>query len=351
MRRINIIATDSKSGLARDVTILSSILRKAGFSVTFYILGKQTLSHQIQRVTSKINRCASYTLRNKPPYDINLFLEYVQPSLFSYARVNCLIPNQEWFRESWCAHLEEFDYILCKTPLAQNIFSKLGCKTEFISFTSLDCFNDKYPKDYNSFIHLASSWQKGTKTIMELWNRHPEWPKLIIKQKRNSLWEISQSNSETTIASLREAAPTLAGGIANPHTPNIHYITKYLDDRVLQEYQNSHGIHLCPSEAEGFGHYIVEAMSCKSLTLTTNAPPMNQIINPNRGILVDYHQTKTQRLGTNYYVNPSSLEEKINEISGMDYYTKKQLGENARDWYQDNDRFFRHKLIEVISNI
>ncbi|MCP2728295.1 glycosyltransferase [Limnofasciculus baicalensis] len=172
---------------------------------------------------------------------------------------------------------------------------------------------------------MASSWQKGTKTILEVWKRHPEWPRLTIKQKQNSSTKIT--------------------------APNIEYITKYLDDEVLCQYQNSHGIHLCPSEAEGFGHYIVEAMSCQAVTLTTNAPPMNQVITPNRGILVDYHDSKIHRLGTNYYVNPQSLEQKINEILGMDYNSKKQLGENARDWYQQNDSFFRRKLIEVLGNL
>ncbi len=325
MKRINIITTESKAGLGRDVKILASLLKEAGFSVTVYILGEKTVGHKIQRITTYINRFASSTLKSKPPYDINLFLEYVEPSWFPYASINCLLPNQEWFREDWYPYLEKFDYILCKTRFAQNIFSKLGCKTEFISFTSLDCFNEKYPKDYDAFLHLASSWQKGTKTILEVWQRHPEWPRLTIKQKQNSSTKIA--------------------------APNIEYITKYLDDEVLCQYQNSHGIHLCPSEAEGFGHYIVEAMSCQAVTLTTNAPPMNQVITPNRGILADYHDSKIYRLGTNYYVNPQSLEQKINEILGMDYNSKKQLGENARDWYQQNDSFFRRKLIEVLGNL
>ena len=55
-------------------------------------------------------------------------------------------------------------------------------------------------------------------------------------------------------------------------------------------------------------------MSTKALTLTTNAPPMNELITPERGLLVNYHNTKPQRLGTNYYVDPQNLEEKIEEV-------------------------------------
>jgi glycosyltransferase involved in cell wall biosynthesis len=119
----------------------------------------------------------------------------------------------------------------------------------------------------------------------------------------------------------------------------------------LRNYQNSCGVHLCLSEAEGFGHYIVEAMSCKSLTLTTNAPPMNELVTQNRGVLVEYFKTKPQRLGINYYVNPSDLETKIDRALGMDSMSKKVLGENARDWYLENDRFFKHKIVEIIKYI
>jgi glycosyltransferase involved in cell wall biosynthesis len=325
MKHINIITVDNRSGLSRSTAILARVLRDAGFQVTVYPLGQPTLGHKLQRVTTYLHRAASYTLTGKPPYDINIFIEYVIPSWFSYARVNCLIPHQEWFRDEWRPYLTQFDYVLCLTKFAQSIFDQLGCKTEFISFTSIDRFDEKHTKNYDVFFHLASSLQKGTNTIIDVWQRHPEWPRLTIKENR------------------KNASPVVAS--------NIEYITKYLDEAVLCEYQNSHGIHLCPSEAEGFGHCIVEAMSCKAVTITTNAPPMNELIATNRGILADYGTTKVQRLGINYYVDHQSLEQKVNEILGMDYASKKQLGENARDWYQENDQFFRRKIVEVIGDM
>ncbi len=327
MKRINIITVDNKSGLTRDATIIAQTLRNAGFKVSIYELGKSTLGHKIQRLTSYLDRVISHTLRSKPPYDVNLFIEYVIPSWFSYAQVNCLIPNQEWFRDEWRSYLNQFDYILCKTKFAQNIFDQLGCKTKFISFTSLDRFNKKYTKNYDRFFHLAgSNLQKGTKTIIDVWQKNPRFAPLTIIQN-----------------------PQKAQRINN--TDNIEHITQYMDDKILLEYQNSYGIHLCPSEAEGFGHYLVEAMSCEAVTITTNAPPMNEIITPVRGLLADYSHTKPHKLGINYYVDPQSLEQKINEILDMNYSQKKQLGENARSWYLDNDKFFRQSIVEVIASI
>ncbi len=89
-------------------------------------------------------------------------------------------------------------------------------------------------------------------------------------------------------------------------------------------------------------------MSCRALTLTTNAPPMNELITPDRGILVNYHRTRKQRSGANYYVDPIDLEHKIDEIIRMDPASKQLLGQRARDWYEENDRFFRRQLIEAL---
>jgi hypothetical protein len=326
MKRINLITKDNNTGLSRDTAIVAGVLRQAGFRVTVDAVGKPTLAHKWQRVTAPLRQAASYALTGSPPYDINLFLEDVVPSRLSYASVNCLIPNQEYFRDEWRPYLAKFDCILCKTKFAQGIFDALGCKTEYISFTSFDRFNEKPTKNYDIFFHLAGgSFQKGTKTIIDIWVRHPEWPRL-------------------TVISHRQTARCVS-------SPNIEYIYEFLDDAVLCEYQNSHGIHLCPSEAEGYGHSIGEAMSCKAVTITTNAPPMNELVAPGRGILVDYRRTEVQQLGINYYVDERDIEQKVNEVMGMDGASKKQLGENAQDWYQQNDQFFRRRIVEVIGDM
>ena len=59
---------------------------------------------------------------------------------------------------------------------------------------------------------------------------------------------------------------------------NIDFIHDFLPKSKLQALQNQCGFHICPSETEGFGHYIMEALSCSAVVVTTNAPPMNEFI-------------------------------------------------------------------------
>lgn len=345
MKKINLIRWNNGVGLRRSSTIVADTLRKAGFQVEingvynlpllpYNFKGLRRVKRYVHTkyLTAK-HWLGLQLLQNAhllPIYDINIFHEQVDPMWFPFAHINCFIPNQEWFFEHWRPYLQKFDLILCKTEYAQKIFADLGCKTEFISFTSSDRWEISLEKDDNTYFHLAGkSTQKGTNQLVEVWKNHPDWHNLTIVQH-----------------------PTNKQNITAKDIPkNINYISDYLDDNFLRKYQNSYGIHLCPSEAEGFGHYIVEAMSCKSLILTTNAPPMNELITESRGILVDYYRTKPQGVGLNYYVDPSDLERKIDYTMGMNSISKKILGENARDWYLENDRFFQQKLVEVIRNL
>jgi glycosyltransferase involved in cell wall biosynthesis len=265
------------------------------------------------------------------PYDINVFLEDISPGFFKYARVNTFIPNPEWFKKYQHRYLAGIDVVLCKTRSAQEIFRALGIDTRFISFTSEDRLytTDDRAKQIG-FLHVAGrSWQKGTKPLIDLWLQHPAWPLLTVVQSAKTY---SQSR------------------VKHVDAPNIKHVLERLNDAALRELQNTIGIHLCPSEAEGFGHCIAEAMSCGAVALTTNAPPMNELITPKRGILVNYHKTRRQRSGANYYVDPVDLERKIEDIILMDQASKQQLGQRARAWYEENDRAFRTKLVETLED-
>jgi len=96
--------------------------------------------------------------------------------------------------------------------------------------------------------------------------------------------------------------------------PNVRLITDYITYEEIKRHLNSHGMHLCTSSSEGWGHYLVEAMSCQALIVTTDGPPMNEMISPNSGILVPWSHHEPRQLGTDWHIDPEKLEKIINEL-------------------------------------
>ncbi len=348
MKRINIVAWHNGGGLSRDIDILCHALQGSDYAISLNgaALHEAPIRRQriVHRVSNTIHRWLHHNELAASPYDVNVFLEDISPGFFKYARVNAFIPNPEWFKKYQERYLAGIDVVLCKTRSAQDTFHALGSHTHFVSFSSEDRLDatrggarrggarrggarrDGTRQD--GFLHLAGrSWQKGTKALFDAWLRHPEWPLLTVVQSARTY---SQSRVKAVTA------------------PNIRHVLERLDDATLKALQNTVPHHLCPSEAEGFGHCINEAMSCGALTLTTNAPPMNELITAERGILVDYNKSSSQRAGTNYFVDPVDLEQKIDAIISMDQASKQSLGERARAWYEENDRLFHTQLVAAL---
>lgn len=326
MAKVNIVCRESNFGLAKCTQIVSELASQSGHTVS---ISSPKYDGNLKIYLENLYRLA--TLRQsvelqKAEYDINLFIEDIDPNYFPRAKRNYLIPNQEWFRYRWLPYLIGLDGLLTKTRFSQRIFSFLKCRTNFVGFTSEDRFEPCLRKDYNSFFHLAgNSPCKGTEAIVKLWLQHPEWPLLTIVQNRQKLGSLAAKN--------------------------IRYHIGYIDDQQLKHYQNTFGIHLCPSETEGFGHYIAEAMSCKALVITTNAPPMNELVTPERGILVDYYGAKFQCLSKRYYVDLIALERCINQVITLASGQKQLLGEQARQWYLENDNHFKNRFCEALVNL
>ncbi len=126
-------------------------------------------------------------------------------------------------------------------------------------------------------------------------------------------------------------------------------IDGYLPYEQLVDLQNRYGLHLCPSRSEGWGHTLVEAMSSGALVVTTDAPPMNEIVTPETGRLVPYKDTMPRRLGTDFLVDLNALERTISELVDMSTEAKQALGQSARERYFLLDRAFRQRLAAVFA--
>lgn len=299
--QINIFSRINGQGLEADMAIFKEALENLGQSVRCY---------DFQSCPDDIAEA-----------DVNVFFQWITTDFFPHARLNWFVPNPEWYCHDLNL-LESIDLILCRTKETERIFKNLNRDTFFLGFTSKDCFQSEVKKDFNLFIHLAGgSDQKGTPAILDVWNRNKQYSPLTIIKRT---------------------------GLPSSNQANLIMIPYRISQRSLAYLQNRCGIHLCLSETEGFGHYILEAMSAGSVVITTDAPPMNEFISDPR-CLVPYHHSAPQRLSINYYIDSHRLENSINYLTTLPEEELEFIGINNRKLYLQMKQEFFDNLEKLIN--
>jgi len=328
MIRVHLVARDNGAGLSRDLEILRVAIGEAGFDLTISAIGAGGLRRQLQfaRVRAKLAWRGFREGRAHARFDVNLMDERLRPKYVPLARRNVLMPHPEWFDVAWTKDLGLIDSVFAKTRHAVPLFEALGCRADFVGFTSIDRRLADVPRE-PTFFHLGGrSGNKGTQATVDAWLRHPEWPLVTIIQRKPL-----------------KLPPTLPS--------NIRLITDYIDDADLRTLQNRNLFHLCPSETEGFGHHLVEGMSVGAITLATDAPPMNEMVTNERGVLVPYVRTGTQQLATTYFVDGAAIEAGVARMLALDAAQRRSLSDAAREWWEQNDRAFRQRLATAIRSL
>ena len=324
MPHVNLIGWDNGVGLSRDLRLIEQALQEAGYRVSLQpARGRGKLRKWFGPWLQRA-RFAGRRLVGVERFDLNIMLEHVAPEYLQAASRNAFIPNPEWCLPRDVRRLRHVDGVMTKTRHAEHIFRSQGASISPIGFTS----SDRYLPDVErqrAFLHLAGrSSAKRTRVVLETWARHPEWPTLTVVQH-----------------------PRMVD--VRPQAANIVHRVDYLDDAELRELQNAHLFHLCPSETEGFGHYIVEALSVGAIVLTTDAAPMNELVTEERGVLIPYSRTDRQHLATRYLVEAHALEEAVSGALAMDDAALHAKQQAARTFFQDNDAAFRAQLVEAVA--
>ena len=292
-QEVLVVARDNHYGLERDVKLLRAAFgpERTGFAA------------------ARARGIASWLMRRHHARTI-VHLERVHPGWITAGERNLLVPNQERFPRRHIDRLGSIDLVLAKTAHAADIFSGLGRPTRYIGFSAEDRRDGSVERDWSRFFHLAGgSTLKGTEDIVALWRTHPEWPEMVLVQK--------------------------AGNVPANLPPNIVLMQGYLSDPELRRLQNACGIHLCPSRAEGWGHHIVEALSVGAVVVTTDGPPMNELVEPGCGILVPVASSEPRHLGTCFHVDMAGLERSIETVIAMSDPAKAALGAAARRRYEE----------------
>jgi hypothetical protein len=304
-----IVVKSNHYGLTRDSALLASALADAGVKTETAGIHDRPLLDRLQgrRQARRI-----------------IHIERVFPQWVGAAEVNVLVPNQERFPPRQLGRLRKVDLVLAKTHEAVDAFAGRGVPVEYLGFTSEDRFDARFPKDWNRVLHLAGgSTLKGTEDVLALWERHPEWPQLVLVQKRRN---------------APRSVPR-----------NVRLIAGYIDDGELRRLQNECGIHLCPSRSEGWGHNLVEGLSCGALVITTDAPPMNEHVNAACGVLVAASRAQPRHMGTSHFVSSKSLEDAIQAVIDMPLRQKAGMGDVARKRFQEIGRGFPARVAQLLA--
>lgn len=310
---LRLLTRENGVGLSRDLRLLADGLAEAGLECERVAFGAGGRSGKWMELGLWADRLKHGRA------DMQIFIERIYPRCLPLSRRNVLVPNPEWLLDKWRPLLPRFDLVLCKTRHAQRIFEAQGCRTAHIGFTSDDRRDVSVPRE-RAFFHLAgSSAAKGTETLLAAWRLHPEWPRLTVVQAE------------------RHARP-------GPAADNIEHHVGYFDDDAVRWWQNRHVFHVCPSEVEGHGHHLVEAMSVGAVVLATDAAPMNEHVTPERGVLIRARPGRRQGLALTHHVTIEAIEQAVGRALCLTGLQRAAMGDAARAHYLSSRRQFHARL-------
>lgn len=281
---------DNGYGLSKDIAVVKPILEAFGY--------------EVERVGP--NRQA----RGKT--DIAIHLEHLYQKNFDLSPVNIAVPNIEWCPSSMVTAMRKCQMILAKTQDAYDILSANGFSPILTGWTSPDVYLPGEATSKN-MVHIAGrSPLKGTKVLMEAMKLIPDIPLTVYRP---------------------------IGMYNVPH--NVKHVRSHIPD--MRPIINNAWIHVLPSQYEGFGHALNEAMCVGATIVTTDAAPMNTF----GGYHAEPSAFKRQNLAILSTPSPETL---ANEIARAWHSTEGKDPELRREW-KARDEAFNLTFTELISTL
>lgn len=295
--KIALVSRDNGVGLSLDAELLADLFTSAGHEVSFH----------------------DWQLDVMPRADIAFHLELISRNLAQCAERNIAVLNLEWFPTEWMKYLPAFDQIWAKSGYAFQYCRRRGARdvrlTGFLGQDRLDPTVAREPK----CLHVrGKSQMKGTQEVVEAWRRNPGLPPLTIVSK-------------------------------DPvNAPDHVTVVESPSDAELTRLMNQHEIHLCPSIAEGWGHYITEAMSVGAVVITTDASPMNEHIQPGWGYLLGIVKTGSHHQAIQVHTSPDMIAEAVQRAVGLGPERRREVGLAARKHLLERNAQFREAALKLV---
>jgi hypothetical protein len=317
---IDIFLSDHSRGLMVDALVLQQTLGADNVRI---------LKIPFQAYNNSTSTNDNY-LNFQPAAEIALFVE----NLFEHSKIlqyskRIFLPNPEWLnerdKERVKSLIQEFWH---KTKFSLGMLVKLfpGIEHRYIGFTSLRTPSEA--KDYSSFAHFpGKSITRHTQEVINIWLKDATLPVLTFQMYGARLDIPKWIESD-----------------------NLRMFIGPLDEKnLISEYIN-HGIHICTSQMEGFGHYINEARAVGALIITLDAPPMNELVESSFGILIPTTKSSTHNHGVRFIASQKAIEEGISQVIEMPVEERKRLGAKARIQFIKEQNEFSSRLHSIIFN-
>lgn len=312
MKIVNLIYYNNGVGLTKDAELLTELLSPIC-----------KIQHVILPTTTHYKA------------DINIFIQNVDENSIEYvcmSDTNIMIPNIEWMSSFCLDNIHLFSNIVAKSNECFVQLSKYHKHIINTGFMSVDRFNPTIQKTKRFFHNGGKSIQKNTELVVDVF---------------------SQNNLPITIVDSTER-------FLGKTTENILYIPHFLSNEELNQLYNEHLYHICCSINEGWGHYIYESLSCKSVVLTTNSSPMNEFLTESECFLlnchekIDYENSYYARdsfkfpLRKHNYVNKEEFETVVENVYGKDFV---QLTDMGRTKFLSINEMFKVKFLSFCKSL
>lgn len=300
--QINLISNDNGVGLSRDIELLESLFRELG--------------HRVNRV--------HWEAVESPTADVNFHIELIGPQHFATADKHVGIFNLEWFPHEWAQYLGRYTQLWAKSCEAFEFFMEMGLDTgTHTGFLSRDLYDQSILKQPRVLHLKGRSQYKNTDAVIEAYRKHgAQLPPLTV---------ISQVPLEVL--------------------PGVDQWIGTIEDHKLLELMNSHAWHLCPSECEGWGHSIVEALSCKAIVIATDASPMNEHVLPGHGLLIEPKSSVRSINAWRHDIDPDAIAAALMTVAVLDDDTILSMRAKARVWFNARQASFVDKAKILLSKL
>ena len=277
-----------------------------------------------------------------------------------------LMPNIEMY-ELTAEHYWAVDVVLCKTAICaryvrmwyQQEGNPRHTKVLYTRHTTSDIAmlartrlgeDAIKPRNWSDvhFVHTVGiSVQKGTEAVLDCWIRRPDFPPLDVyvdegfyNEKLKNQYENKTRDSQAVTIHLGRASANDFG-------------------KLIAE----SAFFMCPSGMEGYGHYINQARASGGVIVSTNLPPMNELLAPASGVLITVKREAhpEQMLGGQFegehglkgvegyaaVVKGSGICRAVEKVLAMTPAEREKMGVRARRQYFVDMKFFATKMKEL----